>query len=132
MLVRFLCRRDTQLNRSRKIGKSPTILELYNDPGIQADPYFSTILETYRRDRVSRPSTETGKRYPAISRAYFLAVHDVLAGKKPAASALADLQAELMQITGLKAPAPGASSGLKGRSAILRVEPPCHTDQTVS
>jgi trehalose/maltose transport system substrate-binding protein len=132
MLVRFLCRRDTQLNRSRKIGKSPTILELYNDPGIQADPYFSTILETYRRDRVSRPSTETGKRYPAISRAYFLAVHDVLAGKKPAASALADLQAELMQITGLKAPAPGASSGLQGRSAILRVEPPCHTDQTVS
>jgi hypothetical protein len=40
-----------------------------------------------------------------------MAVHEVLAGKKPAATALADLQAELMQITGLNAPAPGASSG---------------------
>src|ERR1700756_5452930 len=34
MLVRFLCRRDTQLNRSLKIGKSPTMPELYNDPRI--------------------------------------------------------------------------------------------------
>jgi trehalose/maltose transport system substrate-binding protein len=111
MLVRFLCRRDTQLNRSLKIGKSPTIPELYNDARVLADPYFSTILKTYREDKVSRPSTETGKRYPALSRAYFMAVHEVLAGKKPAATALADLQTELMQITGLNAPAPGASSG---------------------
>src|SRR6266705_3343765 len=106
MLVRFLCRRDTQLNRSLKIGKSPTIPELYNDLRILADPYFSTILKTYREDKVSRPSMETGKRYPALSRAYFMAVHEVLAGEKPAAIALADLQTELMQITGLKAPAP--------------------------
>jgi len=75
---------------------------------------------------------ETGKRYPALSRAYFMAVHEVLAGKKPAAIALADLQTELMQITGLKAPAPGASSGPQGRSAILRVEPPCDTDQKLA
>src|SRR6266571_1211362 len=129
MLVRFLCRRDTQLNRSLKIGKSPTIPELYDDPGILADPYYSTILKTYREDKVSRPSTETGRRYPALSRAYFMAVHEVLAGKEPAATALADLQTELMQITGLKAPAPGAGSGPQGRSAILRVEPPCDTDQ---
>ncbi len=132
MLVRFLCRRDTQLNRSLKIGKSPTIPELYDDPRILADPYFSTILKTYREDKVSRPSTETGRRYPALSRAYFMAVHEVLAGKKPAAIALADLQTELMQITGLKAPAPGASSGPQGRSAILRVEPPCDTDQKLA
>ena len=112
MLVRFLCRRDIQLKRSLKIGKSPTIPDLYNDPGLLADPYFSTILRTYRQDRVSRPSTETGKRYPALSRAYFMAVHEVLAGEKPAATALADLQAELMEITGLNAAAPGASSGL--------------------
>jgi trehalose/maltose transport system substrate-binding protein len=132
MLVRFLCRGDTQLNRSRKSGKSPTIPELYNDPRIQADPFFSTILKTYRHDKVLRPSTETGKKYPALSRAYYVAVHEVLAGKKPAATALADLQNELMQITGLNAPTPSASSGPQGKSAILRVELPCHTDQTVS
>jgi trehalose/maltose transport system substrate-binding protein len=110
MLVRFLCRPDTQLNRIRKIGGSPTIPELYNDPGMLAtNPYFSTVLKTYRNDKVWRPSKETGKRYPALSRAYFMAVHEVLAGKKPAATALANLQTELMQITGLNAPALGAS-----------------------
>jgi trehalose/maltose transport system substrate-binding protein len=124
MLVRFLCRPDIQLNRIRKIGGSPTIPELYNDPGILAtNPYFSTVLKAYRQDKVSRPSTETGKRYPALARAYFMAVHKILAGKQPAATALADLQAELMQITGLTAPAPGASSGPQGRSAILRALP---------
>jgi hypothetical protein len=120
MLVRFLCRRDTQLNRSLKIGKSPTIPDLYNDPRILADPYFSTILKTYRQDKVSRPSTGMGKRYPALSRAYFMAIHEVLAGKKTAVTALADLQTELMQITGLKAPAPGTSSGTGKVSCLAR------------
>jgi trehalose/maltose transport system substrate-binding protein len=132
MLARFLCRPDTQLNRIRKIGGSPTIPELYNDPGmLAANPYFSTILKTYRNDKVWRPSKETGKRYPDLSRAYFMAVHQILEGKKTAASALADLQAELMHITGLNASAPGAGSGSHWRSAILRV-PLCYTDHTES
>lgn len=132
MLVRFLCRRDTQLNRCLKIGKPPTVPELYNDPKILADPYFSTILKTYLQDKVSRPSTETGTKYPALSRAYFMAVHEVLAGKRPVAAALADLQNELMQITGIKAPAPRARSGRQARAAIFRVEPPRHKDQKMA
>jgi trehalose/maltose transport system substrate-binding protein len=132
MLVRFLCRPDTQLNRIRKIGGSPTIPELYNDPGMLAtNPYFSTVLKTYRNDKVLRPSKETGKRYPDLSRAYYRSVHEVLVGKKNVATALSDLQAELIQITGLNAPAPGASSGPHGTSAISRM-PPCYTDHTVS
>ena len=132
LLVRFLCRRDTQLNRCLKIGKAPTMPELYNDPKILADSYFSTILKTYRQDKVSRPSTETGRKYPALSRAYFMAVHEVLARKRPVAAALADLQNELKQITGMEAPAPGARSGRQGTSAIFRVEPPCDKDQTMA
>jgi trehalose/maltose transport system substrate-binding protein len=132
MLVRFLCRPDTQLNRIRKIGGSPTIPELYNNPGmLAANPYFSTILKTYRNDKVWRPSKETGKRYPDLSRAYYKTVHEVLEGKQTAASALSDLQPELMQITGLNTPAPGASSGPHGKYAVLRV-PPCYTDHVVS
>ena len=131
MLVRFLCRPDTQLNRIRKIGGSPTIPALYNDPGmLAANPYFSTILNTYRNDKVWRPSKETGKRYPDLSRAYYKTVHDVLEGEKTAASALSDLQPELMQITGLNVPAPGTGSGPHGRSAVLRA--PCYTDHVVS
>ena len=133
MLVRFLCRPDTQLNRIRKIGGSPTISELYNDPGmLLANPYFSTILKTYRNDKVLRPSKETGQRYPDLSRAYYRTVHEILEGKKAAASALSELQAELMEITGLNAPVPGARSGPQGRSAMLHVEPPCDTDQKVA
>jgi trehalose/maltose transport system substrate-binding protein len=129
MLVRFLCRPDTQLNRIRKIGGSPTIPELYNDPGMLANPYFSTILRTYSNDKVWRPSMETGKRYPDVSRAYYRTVQEILEGKKTAAGALSDLQAELMQITGLNAPAPGTSSGLSAKSATL---PRNHTDLTES
>ncbi len=128
MLVRFLCRPDTQLSRIRKIGGSPTIPELYNDPGmLAANPYFSTILKTYRNDQVWRPSKDTGKRYPDLSRAYYKTVHELLEGKTTAASALSDLQPELMQITGLNAPAPGASSAPHGKSTVLRV-PPSYTD----
>ena len=122
MLVRFLCRPDTQLNRIRKIGGSPTIPELYNDPGmLAADPYFSTILKTYRNDKVWRPSKEAGKQYPDLSRAYYRTVHEILEGKKTVASALPELQAELMQITGLNASARGANKRPNGKSAILRV-----------
>src|ERR1700723_1867622 len=131
MLVRFLCRPDTQLNRIRKIGGSPTIPELYNDPGMLAtNPYFSTVLKTYRNDKVWRPSKDTGKRYPDLSRAYYTTVHEILAGKTNVASALSELQAELMQITGLNASALSASSGRHGRSALRM--PPCYTDHKVS
>jgi trehalose/maltose transport system substrate-binding protein len=115
MLVRFLCRPDTQLNRIRKIGGAPTIPELYSDPSLLAtNPYFSIVLETYRNDKVWRPSKETGKHYPDVSRAYYKTVHEILEGKQKTGSALSDLQAELMQITGLNASAPGASIGSHG------------------
>ena len=129
MLVRFLCRPDTQLNRIRKIGGSPTIPELYNDPGmLAANPYFSTILKTYRNDKVWRPSTKTGKRYPDISRAYYTTIHEILEGKRTAASALSDLQAVLMQITGLDALAQAQAADPMGSA----LPPPCHTDPTES
>jgi hypothetical protein len=98
---------------------------------LATNSYFSTILKTYRNDKVWRPSKETGKRYPDLSRAYYTTVHEILAGKKNVASALAELQVELMQITGLNASALGASSGPHGTSAILRM-PPCCTDHAVS
>jgi trehalose/maltose transport system substrate-binding protein len=103
MLVRFLCRADVQLARSRKIWGTPTIPALYSDPDLMAaNPYFSTILKACRNDGVLRPSTATGKKYPEVSHAYSEAVHAVLVGRKTAASAASDLQTELMQITGLK------------------------------
>jgi hypothetical protein len=61
-------------------------------------------MQVYRKSLIHRPSTATGKLYPDVSRAYFEAVHAVLAKKTSAAEAATALQRNLMQITALKAP----------------------------
>jgi trehalose/maltose transport system substrate-binding protein len=104
MLVRFLCRRDVQLRRCRRTAQPSTLPELYSDPEVlAANPYFSSILDT-RNEIALRPAAMSGKEYPDVSRAYFEAVHMVLSGKKSATQAASDLQVELQEITGLKAP----------------------------
>ncbi len=118
MLVRFLCRRDVQLRRGRTTGQPPTLPELYSDPEVlAANPYFSSVLEM-RKDIALRPATTSGKMYPDVSRAYFEAVHVVLTGKKTAARAAADLQGELQEITGLKAPPTGVSAPQVGTQMV--------------
>jgi len=103
MLVRFLCGREEQRKRCLNPAQPPTIPDLYNDPQVlAANPYFSAVLEIYRKGLTLRPSTATGKVYPEISRAYSEAVHAVLTGKKTAAGAAAGLQGKLSQMTGLK------------------------------
>ena len=105
MLVRFLCGPNEEFRRSENPAEPPTIPELYNSPSVlSANPYFSTVLEVYRKGLAVRPSTLTGKMYPDISRAYFEAVHAVLTHRKTAERAAAELERELTQITGLKAP----------------------------
>jgi len=61
-----------------------------------------------------------------------MAVHEVLAGKRPVATALADLQNELMQITGMKAPAPRARSGRSGEVSYFSRRAPRDTDQKMA
>jgi ABC-type glycerol-3-phosphate transport system substrate-binding protein len=103
MLVRFLCRPDVQLSRCERIGGAPTIPALYEGADSTAmNFYFSIILKAYRDGGLLRPSTNTGKKYPEISRAYSEAVHAVLVGKKSAPRATSDLASELAQITGLR------------------------------
>ncbi len=88
--------------------------ELYQDPQVlAANPYFANFLHAYRQGVVTRPSTITGKKYPDVSRAYFNAVHAVLARDKSAANAAAELQDELVQITGLKAQPPSSGAALQ-------------------
>jgi trehalose/maltose transport system substrate-binding protein len=82
---------------------------LYEEPEIlKADPHFALLKQAQASDIVLRPSAETGKNYTAVSEAYFNAVHSVLTGQKKAATAAAELETRLVQITGLKKRAPGA------------------------
>jgi trehalose/maltose transport system substrate-binding protein len=51
---------------------------------------------------MSRPSNATGSKYEEVTRAYSNAVHSVLTGKKEASGAAADLEKQLITITGFQ------------------------------
>ena len=55
---------------------------------------------------VARPSVESGSLYKQVSRAYIDAVHAVLTGKKAAPEAAAELEKQLIEITGFPAGPP--------------------------
>jgi len=109
-LVRYLCRRDVQLARSLVTSQPPTIPDLYDDPkALKANPHFALLEQLFREGLVVRPSTVTGQKYTDVSKAYFDAVHSVLTREKSAAKAAADLEQQLVQITGMKIRALGTA-----------------------
>jgi trehalose/maltose transport system substrate-binding protein len=119
-LVRFLCRRDVQLQRARLTAQAPTLPELYDDPGLlKTLPYLSLVKQDFFNGAIARPSTVTGKQYEHVSEAYFRALHSVLTGQKNAASAAADLEKELVRITGFETGVPRLAV-LPGRRRAVR------------
>jgi trehalose/maltose transport system substrate-binding protein len=106
-LVRYLCRRNVQLARSRATSQPPTIPELYEDAeALKANPHFAQLEQLFHEGVVARPSTVTGKKYTEVSEAYFHAVHSALTREKSAAKSAADLEGQLVQITGMKVRVP--------------------------
>jgi len=100
MLVRFLSRRDVQLEYAREFHVPPSIIDLYDDPTlVAANPHFVAVRETLVDGVVMRPSAETGKAYPEVARAYVDAVHGVLAREQRASEAAANLQNVLRRVT---------------------------------
>jgi trehalose/maltose transport system substrate-binding protein len=63
-------------------------------------------LSTQRSRIVVRPSIVTGSAYKQVSKAYIDAVHSVLTGQKKARDAAAELEAQLIEITGFSAGPP--------------------------
>lgn len=117
-LVRFLCRRDTELKRLRTYSGVPTIPDLYQDPGVRAaTPYLESVQKVYKETFAARPSAVTGKKYPEVSRAYFEAVHSVLTRQKTAADAAGNLREQLARITGFEAQSPDPSRLTKRKLA---------------
>jgi trehalose/maltose transport system substrate-binding protein len=111
-LVRYLCRRDVQVKRSRLLLEPPTLPELYDLHAVlELNPNFALLSQAFRTGIVSRPSNITGKRYQDVSDAYIQAVHSVLTGEQRAPEAAAALEKELVRITGFKKGPP------QGRSA---------------
>jgi ABC-type glycerol-3-phosphate transport system substrate-binding protein len=96
MLVRFLCSREEQIRRSHTTTEAPSIVQLYDEPELlTSNPQLTQVLEVFRKGVVLRPSRAAGKMYPDLSRAYWDAVHAVLARKKTATQAAQELQDKL-------------------------------------
>ena len=102
-LVRYLTSRDTQLELWRHESMLPALREFYEDPEYLAQrPDLAAIRQLLTGGTIARPSTVTGKNYDEVSRAYFTAVHSVLTGETSAEQAMANLESELVKITGFK------------------------------
>jgi trehalose/maltose transport system substrate-binding protein len=100
-LVKFLSRRDLQLRRTLAHFDPPSIRDLYSDPETEkAVAYFAHVQHGRLHGIVLRPAMLAGKKYPEVSQAYFGAVHSVLTGQKQPEYAVAELQQELVRITG--------------------------------
>jgi trehalose/maltose transport system substrate-binding protein len=101
-LIRFLRRRDVRLRDAVEHSEPPKELDLYELPAI-LNPYPQ--LSNSRLNGgglVTRPSTVAGHKYEDVTRAYIRAVHSVLTGGRNASEAAADLEKELVEITGFK------------------------------
>jgi trehalose/maltose transport system substrate-binding protein len=108
-LVKYLSRKDVQTKRSRVLSVPPTLPELYDLPEVVGpNPGFAPLRQAFRTGIVSRPSNVTGNKYPEVSEAYSRAVHSVLTGEKSAPKAAADLEIELIRITGFRKGPPQA------------------------
>ena len=123
-LVRYLCSRKVQLERSRVLSEPPTFPELYELAALgEPNPRYAVLSQAFRTVVVSRPSNVTGKKYQDVTDAYMQAVHSVLTGEKSAAEAAPALEKELVRITGFKKGPPPAgisSTTVKGRSEPVR------------
>lgn len=101
-LVRFLIRAEIQTSKHEdsagqfKTGDAP--------PG--SSPQNRSTRMKERGGVVSRPSAVAGDKYEQVARAYIDTVHSVLTGQKGATQAAAELEKELVKITGFAAGQP--------------------------
>jgi trehalose/maltose transport system substrate-binding protein len=98
-LVKFLIRAEIQ-SESNAGSDTPNTLEVYNQSS--ASEQEEAGGPTHKPGVVTRPSSETGRAYERVSQAYIRAVHAVLSGQKGAPEAAAELEKELVQITGFR------------------------------
>jgi trehalose/maltose transport system substrate-binding protein len=110
-LIRFLLQRDAKLTRANEHAHPPPGVDLYQLPE-DLDPYHQLAQSTQGGGRlVARPSVVAGDKYEQVSRAYIRELRFVLTGEKTSSAAVADLEKELVQITGFS---PGPPSRLNG------------------
>jgi trehalose/maltose transport system substrate-binding protein len=97
-LVRYLASPALQADRAIRGAINPTIPELYTDPKIlKAQPFLADLLPILET-AVARPSRIAGERYNQVSTIFWNVVHDALAGRTTAATALATAERHLQRL----------------------------------
>ena len=110
-LVRYLTSSEVQLKRFQVISDIPTRPALFERPEVLAvNPHFALLKQALQNGVVSRPANVAGNKYEDVSNVYIQAVHSVLTGEKAAPQAAADLERELVRITGFKTGPPPSDS----------------------
>jgi trehalose/maltose transport system substrate-binding protein len=104
-LVRFLIRAQIQTSEEEEKASAnqPEVQERLTASGPRS---ASGKSNGSNASVVSRPSSEAGNMYEQVTRAYISTVHAVLAGQRAAPEAAAELEKQLMKITGFPAGPP--------------------------
>jgi trehalose/maltose transport system substrate-binding protein len=99
-VVKFFTSADEQKVRAIQGSFQPTVMSLYQDSDvIAAVPFFKSLYPVFMA-AVPRPSTATAPNYNKVSTIFFNGVHDVLMGNEDGATAVAKMEADLVDLTG--------------------------------
>jgi trehalose/maltose transport system substrate-binding protein len=98
-LVRFLIRAEVRSEQQELATSPPGPLNFYDLPSISGPDEH---LKTPGTGAASRPSNAAGIMYEQVTRAYIEGVHSVLTGRKSAFDAAADVEGQLVKITGFR------------------------------
>ena len=105
-LIRFLIQRDARRMQESDRSAGPSNLEVFGLPSIITAYPGLTKSRDRRGALVVRPSIVAGTKYEDVTRAYIQELHSVLTGKKNSAAAAAELERQLVEITGFQTGAP--------------------------
>ncbi len=98
-LLRFQLRAQMQASEKDSDSGGPLQAE-FSDPPSISKPYDSSTPSNPQASIVARPSVAAGSAYKQVSRAYIDAVYTVLTGQREAPEAAAELEKQLIEITG--------------------------------
>jgi len=97
--VKYMCSPELEKAYTIDRSHSPTIASVYDDPEvIEKQEFLSRLKPVFEGGAVARPSTVTSDLYNSVSIAYHTRVNQILTGQADAASAVADIEAELKDI----------------------------------
>jgi trehalose/maltose transport system substrate-binding protein len=97
--IKYMCSPELEKSFTIERSHSPTISAVYDDPEvIETQEFLARLKPVFEGGAVARPSTVTSDLYNSASIAYHTRINQVLTGQAEAADAVAEIEAELLDI----------------------------------